>query len=155
LSKEHRYEATVVWTGNSGGGTTSYSAYSRDHELRISGKPSIACSSDPAFRGDPSKHNPEEFLVAALSACHMLWYLHLCAVAGVVVSEYIDNAFGKMQLQPDGSGMFTQVVLRPQVTISSGLPETAKELHMEAHRMCFISNSVNFSVEVEPELKMH
>jgi organic hydroperoxide reductase OsmC/OhrA len=110
-----------------GGGTTSYSAYSRDHELRIRGKPSIACSSNPTFRGDPSKHNPEEFLVAALSACHI----------------------------PDGSGMFAQVVFRPQVTISSGLPETAKELHGEAHRMCFISNPVNFSVEVEPEVKVH
>ncbi len=155
MPEEHHYETTVVWTGNRGEGTTSYTAYSRDHQLRITGKPSVDCSSDPAFRGDASKHNPEELLVAALSSCHMLWYLHLCAIAGVVVSHYVDHARGQMKLEPGGSGRFTRVVLHPHVTITSGDPEIARSLHHEAHRMCFIANSINFVVAVEPEVIEH
>ncbi|NMO15405.1 OsmC family protein [Pyxidicoccus fallax] len=149
--KEHRYAVTVEWTGNRGEGTATYRSYERAHELRVEGKPPIPGSSDPAFRGDPARWNPEELLVASLSACHKLWYLHLCATAGVVVTDYVDAAEGVMAEDADGSGQFVRVVLRPRVTITAGSdPEKARALHHEAHAMCFIARSVNFPVTHEP-----
>ena len=115
--RRHRYEVAVAWTGNDGSGTSGYRAYRRDHEIAAPGKPSIAGSSDPAFRGDPARWNPEDLLVASLSSCHMLWYLHLCAVAGIVVTAYRDDAEGVMEEGADGGGRFTQVTLRPAVTV--------------------------------------
>src|SRR5687767_11345840 len=109
-SREHRYAVTVEWTGNLGSGTSAYRAYARDHEIRASGKPAIPGSSDPAFRGDPARWNPEELLVGALAACHKLWYLHLCAEAGIVVTSYVDRAEGVMVEEADGSGRFTGAV---------------------------------------------
>lgn len=151
--KEHCYAIEMRWTGNDGQGTQSYRAYRRDHAIRAAGKPDIDASSDPAFRGDPSRYNPEELLVASLSSCHMLWYLHLCATNGVTVTAYEDRATGTMQERPDGSGFFTRVVLRPRVTITSASdPANARALHHEAHQKCFIANSVNFPVETEPEI---
>jgi organic hydroperoxide reductase OsmC/OhrA len=149
--REHRYAVTVEWTGNRGEGTASYKGYERAHELRAEGKPAIPGSSDPAFRGDPARWNPEELLVASLSACHKLWYLHLCATAGVVVTDYVDAAEGVMAEEASGSGHFVRVALRPRVTITAGSdPERARALHDEAHAMCFIANSVNFPVTHEP-----
>jgi organic hydroperoxide reductase OsmC/OhrA len=150
-SKEHRYAATVRWTGDRGAGTSSYRAYGRDHEISAAEKPSIPGSSDPAFRGDGARWNPEDLLVSALSACHMLSYLHLCAVAGIVVTAYEDCAEGTMRETPDGGGRFEGVVLRPRVTIASGDPLEALRLHEEAHRLCFIASSVDFPVSCEPE----
>lgn len=150
--KVHRYDTTVSWTGNLGSGTSSYRAYARNHEIATGGKPPIAGSSDPAFRGDASRHNPEDLLVAALSACHMLSYLHLCAVSGVVVVAYEDRASGEMRETDDGGGRFTSVVLRPRVTISAGDPEVARALHEKAHHLCFIASSVSFPVTCEPEI---
>lgn len=147
--KSHNYEVKTVWTGNNAEGTRTYRSYLRDHTISVAGKPEIAGSSDPAFRGDASRYNPEDLLVAALSACHMLSYLHLCATNGVVVTAYEDHARGTMQEKPDGSGEFTRATLRPRVTISEGNPDKAKELHHRAHELCFIANSVKFSVEVE------
>ena len=147
--RTHRYEVTVRWTGNTGSGTSGYKTYKRDHEI-ASGvlKQPILGSSDPAFRGDPARWNPEELLVASLSACHKLWYLHLCAEAGVVVNEYVDDAEGTMEESPDGSGTFRRVLLRPRVTIASGSDsDKARSLHDVAHAKCFIANSVNFPVE--------
>lgn len=152
--KEHHYETSVFWTGNPGSGTTSYTGYSRDHEITGAGKRTgIPGSADPKFRGDASRYNPEELLVAGLSTCHMLWYLHLCAVNGVAVTGYEDRAAGTMAEAEDGSGQFTSVVLRPQVTVSAESDvEKALELHDEAHRMCFLANSVRFVVRHEPKI---
>jgi organic hydroperoxide reductase OsmC/OhrA len=150
--KQHTYEIQVDWTGNSGEGTRSYRGYTRDHIYRVAGKPPIPGSSDPAFHGDPTRYNPEELLVASLSSCHMLWYLHLCAVNQVVVTDYSDRASGLMTEDDDGSGRFIKVVLKPVVTISSGDRAKAEELHHAAHRLCFIANSVNFPVETAPEI---
>jgi len=150
--KEHRYATHVRWTGNTGDGTSSYRSYSRDHVITVEGKPEIPGSSDPNFRGDPARYNPEDLLVASLSTCHMLWYLHLCAVNKIVVVNYEDHAEGMMNERSDGSGEFVRVVLKPRVTISSGDRERALELHHEAHKFCFIANSVKFPVEAEPEV---
>ena len=150
--KQHTYEARVDWTGNDGEGTKTYRSYRRDHLITADGKPPIPGSSDPSFRGDPSRHNPEELLVATLSSCHMLWYLHLCAVNQIVVVDYHDAASGVMEEAADGSGAFVRVVLKPVVKISSGYPALARTLHAEAHRFCFIARSVNFPVEIEPEI---
>ncbi len=152
--REHCYTVQVRWTGNLGRGTVGYGAYARAHEISVTGKPVIPGSSDPAFRGDPSRYNPEELLVASLSACHMLWYLHLCADAGVVVTDYADAASGTMVETPDGGGRFTAVVLRPDVTISRGGDAVlAERLHERAHRLCFIASSVNFPVRCEPRIR--
>lgn len=148
---EHRYDVEVRWTGDRGTGTSAYRAYDRDHEIDIAGKPTVLGSADPDFRGDPARHNPEELLVAALSQCHLLWYLHLCAEAGVVVTAYADRATGRMRTGPDGGGAFTEVVLRPRVTVAAAaMAEAAAELHAVAHARCFIANSVSFPVRHEP-----
>lgn len=146
----HRYEATVVWTGDNGVGTRDYTAYRRDHVIRLPGKPDLLGSSDPSFRGDPTRYNPDQLLVASLSACHMLWYLHLAAVGGVIVREYEDRADGTLVMDPDGGGRFAEAVLRPRVRIERGDLARAQALHEEAHRKCFVANSVNFPVRVEP-----
>ena len=151
MNKEHHYTASTKWTGNQGTGTNDYRAYSRNHVVSMLHKADLLCSSDPAFRGDKTRHNPEDLMVAALSGCHMLWYLHLCAVNGVVVTNYEDDATGVMRENPDGSGEFTQVVLRPRVTVTqASMIDKANELHHEANRMCFIARSVNFVVTHEP-----
>lgn len=151
--REHRYATVVRWTGNAGTGTSAYRAYKRDHEIASEGKSDIAGSSDPQFRGDRTRWSPEELLVGSLSACHQLWYLHLCADAGVVVTAYEDRAEGLMAEEANGSGRMTRVVLRPRVTITDATKvELAKSLHAKAHAMCFIARSVNFKVENEPTI---
>jgi len=151
MAKEHHYLTSLRWTGNRGEGTSNYRAYDRDHVLTAGDKPAIAASSDPSFRGNPQRYNPEELLVASLSSCHLLWYLHLCAVNGVVVVAYEDAAMGVMQETENGSGRFSEVVLRPVVTVAdAGMREKAMALHHEANQFCFIANSVNFPVRHEP-----
>ena len=145
MQREHRYSVNVAWTGNTGKGTSDYRSYTRDHEIRVPGKPPIRGSSDPKFRGDPVRYNPEELLVAALSSCHMLWYLHLCADAGIVVVSYEDRAEGTMEESGEGAGRFVRVVLRPHVRVTESV-EQAEALHQRAHELCFIANSVNFPV---------
>lgn len=153
-AREHTYSTVLTWTGNKGEGTSAYDAYARDYEVACAGKVAIPGSADPHYRGDAARHNPEEMLVSALSACHMLWYLHLCAVNGVVVTAYEDTADGQMQTHADGSGEFRKVTLRPRVTISAGSdPDEATRLHKEANAMCFIARSVNFPVQHRPEIK--
>jgi organic hydroperoxide reductase OsmC/OhrA len=149
--REHRYEVCISWRGNTGSGTSSYRAYKRDHEISAAGKTSIAASSDPHFRGDGARWNPEELLVASLSSCHQLWYLHLCADAGIVVIAYEDRAQGVMVEEADGGGRFVRVVLRPRVIIDPRSDAAlAQQLHAKAHALCFIARSVNFAVEHEP-----
>ena len=150
--RTHHYEVTTRWTGNLGPGTASYTAYSRNHEISAAAKGStIAGSSDPAFRGDPTRYNPEELLVGALSACHMLWVLHRCADAGIVITDYRDEAAGEMAERPDGSGEFTSVVLRPHMTIADGQrADEAAAIHGRIHEVCALARSVNFEVRCEP-----
>jgi organic hydroperoxide reductase OsmC/OhrA len=153
--KSHNYTTTIQWTGNKGEGTTSYTAYERSHTLSIAGKPDILCSSDTPFRGEASKHNPEDMLLASLSSCHMLWYLHLAADAGIVVMDYVDNATGTLVLPPDGFGHFSEVTLHPIVTITDeSRIADANALHHKANQKCFIANSVNFAVKHEPACKV-
>lgn len=155
--KEHRYTVEVTWTGNTGAGTAGYRAYERSHEITTpdAQKPSIPGSSDPNFRGDRARWNPEELFVAALSACHKLWYLHLCTDAGILVTDYVDRAEGVMVEETDGSGAFRLVVLRPSVTVAPGSDVAqARALHDRAHSMCFIARSVNFPIEHEPDIRI-
>jgi len=151
VERKHHYRTTTRWTGNLGTGTSAYAAYSRSYELGGPGKSAaIAGSSDPAFRGDPSHYNPEELLVSALSACHMLWVLHLCADAGIAITEYSDDAAGEMVEHADGSGEFTRVVLRPRMKITdAGRIAEALAIHERAHQVCCLARSVNFPVEHE------
>lgn len=151
-ARHHNYTISLEWTGNLGSGTSDYRAYTRDHSVQISGKPEVVMSSDPSFRGDKSRYNPEELLVASLSSCHMLWYLHLCSEAGVIVTDYTDQAKGIMEETTDGGGYFKEVVLNPIVTVAEpGMLETANALHQKAHELCFIANSVNFRVAHQPQ----
>jgi organic hydroperoxide reductase OsmC/OhrA len=153
MKKLHRYHSHIVWKGNLGKGTLDYRAYSRDHDILIDGKPALPGSSDPAFRGDKSRHTPEDLLLSSLAGCHLLWYLHLCAVNEVRVIDYMDHAFGEMQETEDGSGQFTSVTLRPRVTVAEpSMVSKATALHNDAHRMCFIARSVNFPVHHAPEI---
>ena len=149
--RKHHYRTTTRWTGNLGTGTSAYAAYSRNHEVNWPGKSAaIAGSSDPAFRGDPARYNPEELLVSALSACHMLWVLHLCADAGIVIAEYSDDAVGEMVEHADGSGEFARVVLRPRMKIAdAGRIAEATAIHDRAHQVCCLARSMNFPVEHE------
>jgi len=152
MNRPHRYRVDVVWTGNRGTGTDGYRNYSRNHVIRVPGKPELAGSADPTFRGDATRYNPEDMLVAALSTCHMLSYLHMATVAGVVVTNYTDAAEGTMVTEGDG-GRFTEVVLRPVVTITAASdPAKAEAAHEAAHHACFIANSVNFPVRCEPRI---
>jgi organic hydroperoxide reductase OsmC/OhrA len=154
----HSYSADVVWTGAGETGTVSYTAYSRDHEVRIGSKPPLPGSADPAFRGDPERYSPEELLVAALAQCHMLWFLHLASADGVVVVGYTDRATGTMRVEGAGHGQFREAVLRPCVTLApadGGHARTVTDadlaaLHTRAHEHCFIARSVNFPVRLDP-----
>ena len=151
--KHHHYNTTITWTGNRGTGTSDYKAYERNHDVSIKGKRVIEATSDPSFRGDPAKHTPEDMLVSSLSSCHMLWYLHLCAVNGVVVINYVDHATGVMEENTDGSGQFIGVALNPIVTVQSAdMVDRAFALHQEATRKCFIARSVNFDVYHKPQV---
>jgi organic hydroperoxide reductase OsmC/OhrA len=154
MSKSHRYATTLTWTGDTGEGTSSYRSYDRAHEIAVAGKPTILASSDPSFRGDPARWNPEELLLASISSCHQLWYLHLCAVNGVVVTAYRDEATAVMVEDETGGGRFESAVLRPHVTISAGDPATALALHHEANAKCFVANSLNFPVGHEASVEV-
>lgn len=143
----HAYEVRVTWSGR----TTDYRSYSRNHTVSTSGRPELLGTADPTFFGDRDRWNPEQLLLAALSQCHLLSYLHACVVAGVVVTGYTDEATGSMSTEKDGSGRFTEVVLRPRVTVAdASMVEAAGQAHRRAHELCFIANSVNFPVRHEP-----
>jgi len=152
VEQEHRYVARIFWTGDRSVGTSGYRTYDRDHEIRADVKPAIAGSSNPGFNGDGSRWNPEELLVATISQCHVLWYLHLCSINGVVVTAYEDPSEGVMVEAEDGSGRFERVDLHPEVALADeGQRSLADGLHGEASQLCFIANSVNFPVDAEPE----
>ena len=155
----HTYSVDLTWTGAGASGTASYTSYSRDHEVRIGSKPPLLGSSDPSFRGDAARFNPEELLVSALAQCHMLWFLHLASTAGVVVLAYEDQAVGTMRIEAAGHGQFREVVLRPRIVVGRRglLPDESPvtdallaDVHKQAHEHCFIARSVNFPVRHEP-----
>ncbi|MBW4032235.1 MAG: OsmC family peroxiredoxin [Acidobacteria bacterium] len=155
MNLDHSFTVSVEWRGNLGTGTSSYKAFSRDHVVRVDGmhgKHEIEGSAARAFHGDAERWNPEEQLIAALAQCHMLSYLHVATQSGVVVESYTDFATGTLHVQADGSGALVEVALHPVVTISAGDAATAQSLHAEAHRVCFIANSVNFPVRHEPQV---
>lgn len=163
----HTYDVDLVWQGARGVGTATYTSYGREHELRADAHPPVPGTSDPAFRGDPERWSPEDLVVGALAQCHMLWFLHVAAEAGVVVVDYTDRASGTMRIEAAGHGQFRDVVLRPHVVVrapqgaAGGSPvtdELVAELHERAHEHCFIARSVNFPVHVRPlplELREH
>ena len=155
MKAQHTYNLTVKWTGNKGTGTSGYRAFERSHSIIIDNKIEISGSSDPTFLGDKTKHNPEELLVASLSSCHMLWYVHVCAEAKVIVVDYVDNATGVMTETLNGSGHFTEVTLNPVVSVTDiSMIEKATELHKKANELCFIANSVNFPVQHNATIKI-
>lgn len=150
--KKHTYKAQIDWTGNQGKGTKDYKAYSRDHVIHVANKyDDIQASSDPSFRGNESKYNPEDLFISSLAACHMLWYLHLCSVNQVTIVSYRDTATGTMELDKNGGGKFTEVTLNPEVIVTdSNMLDEANKLHEEANKMCFIANSCNFKIAHAP-----
>jgi organic hydroperoxide reductase OsmC/OhrA len=151
MSREHHYKTIIQWTGNKGTGTSGYRDYERSHVISTENKTVIDGSSDPAFRGDKTKHNPEDLFLSSLSACHMLWYLHFCSEAGIIVTDYTDEATGIMTETASGSGHFTEVTLHPTVTVAeASMMEKAEQLHHKANEYCFIANSVNFPVKHIP-----
>lgn len=151
---KHAYAVEVSWTGNTGSGTADYRSYRRTCSVSAAGKPSIAGSADPHFRGDADRWNPEELLVAALSQCHLLAFLHEAAVGGVVVVDYTDAATGTMVSAGNG-GRMTEVVLHPVVTVAAPeMAERCAELHERAHENCFIANSVNFPVSHDATVRV-
>ncbi|MGI9402288.1 MAG: OsmC family protein [Rhizobiaceae bacterium] len=153
MAKNHDYHSKILWTGNKGTGTSAYRAYERTWNVEIEGKPVINCSNDPLLGGDPSLHNPEDLLISALSACHMLWYLHLCANAGVIVTSYCDNPVGTGETEANGAGKFLRAVLRPKISITADSDmKLAEKLHDEIHKYCFIARSINFPVTCEAEI---
>lgn len=154
MAHEHRYRVDTIWTGNTGTGTSGYRDYARDYRLSAARRPDIAGSADPAFRGDPTRWNPEDLLLASVSACHQLWYLHLCADAGIAVLAYEDAAESTMvEGDAQTGGHFTQFVLRPRVTVRPGDDlALAHRLHEAAHAQCFVANSLKTPVLCEPTI---
>ncbi len=152
-TRHHEYSACIEWTGNTGEGTATYKSYKRSWQLATSGKPLVECSNDPVLGGDPTRHNPEDMLVASVASCHMLWYLHLCAVAGITVTSYKDIPLAIGEMEASGAGRFKSITLRPQitVTITSDVVK-AQAIHDDVHQYCFIARSINFPVKIEPEI---
>lgn len=155
MNKEHNYYLTIKWTGNRGEGTSSYKVYDRNYSILAENKVEILDSADAPFLGDITKHNPEDLFLASLSSCHMLWYFHLCADAGIIVVDYIDNATGILVQNSNGSGQFSEVTLNPIVIVTEDfMIEKAIEIHEKAHEFCFIANSVNFKIHINPICKV-
>jgi organic hydroperoxide reductase OsmC/OhrA len=151
----HEYAARVRWTGNLGEGTSGYAAYGRRYDVLVAGKPDLAGTADPAFRGEADRHNPEDLFLASISACHMLSYLALCARGRVRVTAYEDDARGRLALHPGGRGRFEEVTLHPVVTVADAETlESATRLHEEAHELCFIASSCSVPIRVEPVVRV-
>ena len=151
MNTQHHYKVAIKWTGNQGTGTSNYKQFERSYKIQIENKADIHGSSDPEFRGDRTKHNPEELLLASVSSCHMLWYLHLCSEAKIIVTDYIDNATATLEETESGSGKFTSITLQPTITLTEqSMVEEATELHKKANEFCFVSNSLNFKVDHQP-----
>jgi organic hydroperoxide reductase OsmC/OhrA len=154
-TRKHLHEARLIWTGNDGSGTASYAGYGRSWRLSIEGKHDLDGSAEPLFRGDPARLNPEDLFLASISSCHLLSYLALCALKGVRVTAYEDDAQGTMTFDTSGGGRFETVVLSPKVTIAPASdPELAESLHDRAHELCFIANSCSVPISVSPTVSV-
>lgn len=155
MPAHHHYTTQIIWTGNKGTGTSGYTEYERSHLILAENKVTIEASSDAPFRGDTSKYNPEDLFLSSIASCHMLWYLHLCADNGIIVKSYVDNPKGTLETFANGSGKFSTITLYPVVEVAeSSMIETAEQLHHNAHEMCFMANSVNFEIFVEPQINI-
>ncbi len=155
MAKEHDYACRVDWTGNRGDGTRTYLGYDRTWDVATPGKPSIRCSNDPLLGGNPALPNPEDLLLASLSACHMLWYLHLASSVKIIVHRYTDNPLGTGEVHPNGSGRFLRAILRPAIVVAAGTNlEQAEAIHHDVHRYCFIAQSVNFPIRYAPTFEV-
>lgn len=151
--KNHEFTATICWTGNRGQGTRTYHGYDRTWNISTPSKMVVHCSNDPTLGGDPKKHNPEDLLLASLSSCHMLWYLHLASNAGIVVQAYSDNPIGIGETLPNGAGRFLQATLMPTIVLKKGSDlKIAADLHNDVHKYCFIARSVNFPIYYKPSI---
>ncbi len=154
VMSDHSYTTHIVWTGNTGRGTADYRAYLRTWDVAVPGKARIHCSNDPLLGGDPTKMNPEDMLLSALSACHMLWYLHYAADVGITVLSYEDTPIGMGEVGHGGAGRFVSATLRPVITVQMGADlDLAHALHHRIHEVCFIARSVNFPVSYAPEIR--
>jgi len=150
MAKQHPYTARVEWTGNRGDGTRLYRGYDRTWNIATPGKPAIHCSNDPLLGGDPTLPNPEDLLLASLSACHMLWYLHLASAAGIIVESYRDDPVGLGETSPNGAGRFVGATLKPQIVVRAGADlKEADAIHHRIHEYCFIARSVNFPIDYQ------
>lgn len=151
--KNHQYKSKVIWTGNTGESTKNYRSYQRNYTISVDGKADILGSSDPAFLGNPELHNPEDLLLASVSSCHLLWYLHLCSVNKILVLGYEDFAEGTMIENENGSGRFNEITLKPRIVVAEKeMIEKAVGLHKKANEYCFIANSLNFEVKHQPQI---
>jgi organic hydroperoxide reductase OsmC/OhrA len=150
----HEYTARLIWNDSTGGGTIDYASYSRQYHVLVAGKPDLVGSADAAFRGEADKHNPEDLFLAAISSCHMLSYLALCARKGVRVLAYEDEVHGRLKLSADGGGKFEEVTLHPRVKISDDAHvDVAMQLHDTAHKLCFIAQSCSVPIRHEPSVR--
>ncbi|MCW3090436.1 MAG: peroxiredoxin [Ferruginibacter sp.] len=151
MERKHQYALWIEWTGNTGEGTKNYQSYERSHTISVENKYVIEGSADVAFRGDAKKHNPEELFLASIATCHMLWYLHLCSDAGIIITAYVDHATGIMVETSSGGGRFTEVMLNPAVTITNESKKNeAEALHKKANELCYVANSCNFPIHHQP-----
>jgi organic hydroperoxide reductase OsmC/OhrA len=151
MAREHNYNLTAIWTGNKGDGTKNVRTYDRNHTVSIQGKPELFLTTDNPAVGDKSKLNPEDLLVTAISSCHLLSYLYVCSLEGIIITSYTDNATGIMIEQAGGGGSFKEVTLNPIFTVAEeSMVEKAIELHHKAHEICYIANSVIFEVKCNP-----
>lgn len=152
MAKHHDFTTAISWTGNRGSGTSAYRAYDRTWDIAVPGKPVVHCSNDPMLGGDPTLMNPEDLMLSALSACHMLWYLHLASEAGIAVQAYTDTPIGQGESTPDGAGRFVRATLHPRIEVPTGTDlARAEAIHHEIHKVCFIARSVNFPVDYAPQ----
>lgn len=155
MKHEHNYKVRAEWTGNKGEGTKNVRSYDRSHTVTIQGKPELHLTTDNPAVGDKTKLNPEDLLVSAISSCHMLSYLYVCALEGIVITSYTDNATGIMIEEASGGGSFKEVNLYPICHVQNEqMIDKAIELHHKAHEICYIANSVNFEVKCNPICKV-
>ncbi|MEO8535864.1 MAG: OsmC family protein [Flavobacterium sp.] len=147
MTPKHTFKATANWTSKQNPEDSTKRFYSKSHKISIEGKPVLNVSAAKAFKGDPELYNPEDLLLSSLVSCHMMSYLYVCSQNGIEVLKYLDNAEATLEVNPDGSGRFTEVRLNPKVVIAdSDKIQLALELHKKANQLCFIANSCNFPV---------
>ena len=141
---EHKYQLKLNWTG---GSEIDAIQNDRMYEVLIDRKPTIYGSADKPFFGDPEKYNPEDLLLAALSACHMMSFMYVCRKLGIKVYHYEDHATGLLKINQDGTGQFEFAELKPKVK-ADHMPDGMifKELNSRAAKLCFIKRSINFTV---------